>query len=127
MSDTQDKQGADQEKLLPIDLLSVLSLIHILLCRAGIETAITVDHPEIPLRLLPVALLLAVREGMDRTDALRAVTTVPARIAGMEQRIGMLRTGMDADCVLWSGEPLDFTSQVQAVFINGAPEYRRTV
>ena len=98
-----------------------------LLCRAGIETAITVDHPEIPLRLLPVALLLAVREGMDRTDALRAVTTVPARIAGMEQRIGMLRTGMDADCVLWSGEPLDFTSQVQAVFINGAPEYRRTV
>ena len=28
---------------------------------------------------------------------------------------------------LWSGEPLDFTSQVQAVFINGAPEYRRTV
>ena len=55
------------------------------------------------------------------------MTTVPARIAGMEQRIGMLRAGMDADCVLWSGDPLDFTSQVQAVFINGAPEYRRTV
>ena len=74
-----------------------------------------------------MALLLAVRAGMDRQDALRAVTTVPARIAGMEQRIGMLRAGMDADCVLWSGDPLDFTSQVQAVFINGAPEYRRTV
>lgn len=59
-----------------------------LLCKAGIETAITVDHPEIPLRLLPMALMLAVRAGMDKTDALRAVTSVPAKIAGMQDRIG---------------------------------------
>lgn len=97
-----------------------------LLCRAGIPTAITVDHPEIPLRLLPMALMLAVRAGMDKTDALRAVTSVPAQIAGMENRIGSLRTGLDADCVLWSGDPLDMASQVQAVFVNGALEYRRT-
>ena len=97
-----------------------------LLCKAGIPTAITVDHPEIPLRLLPMALMLAVRAGMDKTDALRAVTSVPAQIAGMENRIGSLREGMDADCVLWSGDPLDITTQVQAVFVNGALEYRRT-
>ena len=97
-----------------------------LLCKAGIPTAVTVDHPEIPLRLLPMALMLAVRAGMDKTDALRAVTSVPAQIAGMENRIGSLREGMDADCVLWSGDPLDITTQVQAVFINGALEYRRT-
>lgn len=97
-----------------------------LLCRAGIPTAITVDHPEIPLRLLPMALMLAVRAGMGKTDALRAVTSVPAQIAGMENRIGSLRTGLDADCVLWSGDPLDMASQVQAVFVNGALEYRRT-
>ena len=53
-----------------------------LLCKAGIETAITVDHPEIPLRLLPMALMLAVRAGMDKTDALRAVTSVPAKNCG---------------------------------------------
>ena len=97
-----------------------------LLCKAGIPTAVTVDHPEIPLRLLPMALMLAVRAGMDKTDALRAVTSVPAQIAGMENRIGSLREGMDADCVLWSGDPLDITTQVQAVFVNGALEYRRT-
>lgn len=97
-----------------------------LLCQAGIETAITVDHPEIPLRLLPVALMLAVRAGMDEMDALRAVTSVPAHIAGMEDRIGGIRPGMDADLVLWSGDPLDFRSKVQAVFVNGVPEYRRT-
>lgn len=97
-----------------------------ILARAGIPTAITVDHPEIPLRLLPMALMLAVRAGMDKTDALRAVTSVPAQIAGAAHRIGTLREGMDADCVLWGGNPLDFASQVQAVWVNGALEYRRT-
>lgn len=97
-----------------------------ILARAGIPTAITVDHPEIPLRLLPMALMLAVRAGMDKTDALRAVTSVPAQIAGMADRIGSLQVGMDADCVLWSGDPLDFATQVQAVCVSGALEYRRT-
>ena len=97
-----------------------------ILCRAGIPTAITVDHPETPLRLLPMALMLAVRAGMEPADALRAVTAVPARIAGMQDRIGSLKAGLDADCVLWSGDPLDIRNHVQAVFISGALEYRRT-
>ena len=70
-----------------------------------------------------MALMLAVRAGMDKTDALRAVTSVPAKIAGMQDRIGSLKTGLDADCVLWSGDPLDIATQVQAVFVNGTPEY----
>lgn len=97
-----------------------------ILRRAGIETAITVDHPEIPLRLLPVALAQAVRAGMDEQDALRAVTSVPAHIAHMENRMGRLAPGLDADCVLWSGDPLEYKTQVQAVFVNGREEYRRT-
>ncbi|MGI6182411.1 MAG: amidohydrolase [Agathobaculum sp.] len=96
-----------------------------LLCKAGIETAITVDHPEIPLRLLPVALMLAVRAGMDELSALRAVTSVPAHIAGLEDRIGSIGPGMDADLVLWSGDPLEIKSQVQAVLVSGRLEYRR--
>ena len=99
---------------------------HPAFAKAGIPTAITVDHPEIPLRLLPVAVMLAVRAGMDKTDALRAVTAVPAKIAGLSDRIGSLRAGLDADCVLWSGDPLDIATQVKAVFVNGTPEYRRT-
>lgn len=96
------------------------------LSRAGIETAITVDHPEVPLRLLPMALMLAVRAGMSRMDALRAVTSVPAHIAHMEDKIGHLAPGMHADCVLWSGDPLEAATEVQAVFVNGVTEYRRT-
>ena len=98
-----------------------------LLYQAGVATAITVDHPEIPLRLLPMALAVAVRAGMDKTDALRAVTSAPAQIAGMQERIGSLRVGLDADCVLWSGDPLDIANQVQAVFINGELVYRRAI
>lgn len=96
-----------------------------LLCRAGIETAITVDHPEIPLRLLQTAIILAVKAGMNKRDALRSVTVIPAKIAGMQNRIGKLAVGYDADCVLWDGDPLDIHTQTQAVFINGIAEYRR--
>lgn len=96
-----------------------------LLCAAGVETAITVDHPEIPLRLLPTAAMLAVKAGMDESDALRALTALPAHIVGMEGRIGVLREGMDADCVLWTGHPLEFRTTVQAVWIDGVLQYRR--
>lgn len=96
-----------------------------ILCRAGIETALTVDHPETPLRLLPVAAMLAVRAGMDETDALRAMTCVPAHIADMGHRLGRIQPGLDADLVLWDGNPLDLKTHVQAVWINGQMVYRR--
>lgn len=95
------------------------------LCRAGIETALTVDHPETPLRLLPLAAMLAVRAGMDKTDALRALTTVPAHIADVSDRIGRIAPGLDADLVLWDGDPLDFKTHAQIVWINGQMIYRR--
>lgn len=97
-----------------------------LLRAAGIETAITVDHPEIPLRLLLTAVQLAVRAGMEETDALRAVTSAPAHIAGVGDRLGMLKPGMDADCVLFTGHPLDWKSHVQAVWVDGETQFRRT-
>lgn len=97
-----------------------------ILTKAGIPTAITVDHPEIPLRLLLTAAALAVKAGMSEFDALSAITRVPAKIAGMEQKIGMLQQGMDADCVLFSGHPLDIRSAVKTVWIGGQEVYGRT-
>lgn len=96
-----------------------------LLKKAGIKTAITVDHPEIPLRLLLTAASLAVKAGMSEFDALNAITRVPAQIAGMDSRIGMLKQGMDADCVLYSGHPFDMRSFVKAVWVDGDMAYRR--
>ena len=91
-----------------------------LLRRAGVEVAICTDHPETPEQYLPLCAALAVRGGMEPEDALAAITSAPARIAGIDGRVGSLTPGRDADVVLWSGHPLDFPgSRVKAVFQRG--------
>lgn len=90
-----------------------------ILSAAGIPTAIITDHPETPLPYLLLCAAVAVREGMDREAALRAVTIVPARICGIDQQVGSLAVGKDADIVVYDGDPLDITQRPVAVFING--------
>lgn len=90
-----------------------------ILSRAGLPTAIVTDHPETPLPYLLLCAAVAVREGMDRDEALRAVTIMPARICGIDHRVGSLAVGKDADCVLYDGDPLDITKRPLAVFLNG--------
>jgi imidazolonepropionase-like amidohydrolase len=60
-----------------------------------------------------------VREGLDPVTAWKALTSDAARIAGVADRVGRLAAGLDADFVLWSGDPLDLTSSVEAVFVDG--------
>lgn len=90
-----------------------------ILSAAGIPTAIITDHPETPVPYLLLCAAVAVREGMDREAALRAVTITPARIAGIHDRVGSLTVGKDADIVVYDGDPLDITQRPLAVFMNG--------
>lgn len=90
-----------------------------ILAGAGIETAIITDHPVIPIQYLPLCAGLAVREGMDREAALRAITIVPARICGMEDRVGSIAVGKDADLVLFNGDPLTLAAKPRLVMVNG--------
>jgi imidazolonepropionase-like amidohydrolase len=62
---------------------------------------------------------LAVRDGLDPDTALRAITVNPARVLGLDDRIGTLETGKLGDLVLWSGDPLDAMQRAQRVFIEG--------
>jgi imidazolonepropionase-like amidohydrolase len=62
---------------------------------------------------------LCMREGLARQAAWRALTAEAARIAGVEERIGSLAEGRDADIVLWSGDPLALGSGVVSVFVGG--------
>ena len=87
--------------------------------RAGVLTAICTDHPETPLQYLPLCAALAVRSGMDEAAALRAITWNPARIAGLDSRVGALKAGLDADIVVLTGSPLELGSAVTAVFVGG--------
>ncbi|HEU4570038.1 MAG TPA: amidohydrolase family protein [Gemmatimonadales bacterium] len=61
----------------------------------------------------------AVREGLSWDDALRAVTLAPAQAFGVADRMGSLDAGKVADVVVWSGDPLDFASQAEHVFVGG--------
>jgi imidazolonepropionase-like amidohydrolase len=61
----------------------------------------------------------AVSYGMPYDAALRAMTLNPARLWGIAERYGTLEVGKDADVVVWSGDPLELTTVVEHVFING--------
>jgi imidazolonepropionase-like amidohydrolase len=94
------------------------------LAAAGVTIAMTTDHPFLPIQHLIHQTALAVKEGLDRDTALRSVTINPARIAGIDDRLGTLTPGKDADLCLWSGDPLDVLSRVERAFIDGREIYR---
>ena len=61
----------------------------------------------------------AVAYGMSWDDALRAVTSVPARVFGVSDRYGTLEAGKVANVVVWSGDPFEFSSRAEHVFVRG--------
>ena len=93
------------------------------LAKAGVTIAITTDHPVVPINFLVHQASLAVKDGLDRENALRALTINPARIAGIDDRLGSIEPGKDADLVIWSGDPLDVLSRAVRVFVDGAEIY----
>ncbi|MGH2814375.1 MAG: amidohydrolase family protein, partial [Actinomycetota bacterium] len=78
----------------------------------------------VPVHLLHVQAALAVREGLDPADALRAVTLTPARILGLDDRLGSLEPGKHATLCIGSGDPLDARSRVESAWIEGRQVYR---
>jgi imidazolonepropionase-like amidohydrolase len=93
------------------------------LAAAGVEVALTTDHPVVPINFLVHQATLAVKEGMDRDDALRSLTVNPARMMGIDDRVGSLQEGLDGDVVIWDGDPLDVMSRAVQVFVAGVAVY----
>lgn len=90
-----------------------------IMANAGVLTAIVTDHPVIPLQYLPTCAGLAVREGMKYEDALKAITINPAKICGIDNRVGSIEVGKDADLVVFDTNPLEMTSKPKYVIANG--------
>ena len=91
---------------------------------AGIDFAMMTDHPVIPEQYLPVCAALAVREGLPEDAALRSITINAARITGIDDRIGSLEVGKDADIAVFSGHPLDFRSRCVLCTVDGQVAHR---
>ena len=96
-----------------------------ILSEAGVKVAIQTDQMSAVKYILFDA-ALAVREGMDEQEAIRAITIYPAEILGIANRVGSLEERKDADIVIMSGPPLDVKdSRVERVFIAGKQVYAR--
>ncbi|WP_059170858.1 amidohydrolase [Bacillus sp. FJAT-27445] len=93
------------------------------LTKHGIEVSITTDHPYTPIQYLNVCAAIAVREGLAEQKALEGITILPARNLGIEQRVGSIEEGKDADLVLWSHHPFHFLAKPVWTIINGRLEY----
>lgn len=61
----------------------------------------------------------AVAYGMTWDDALRAVTLTPAEVFGVADRVGSLQPGRDANVVIWNGDPFEFSTSAEHVFVRG--------
>ncbi len=90
-----------------------------ILAKNGILTAIVTDHPVVPLQYLTLCAALAVREGMEPEEALRAITINPARICGIDGKVGSIRPGKDADLLVFRENPLSFTAKPELVIADG--------
>ena len=90
-----------------------------LLHNAGIDVAICTDHPENPIQYLPLAAGVCIKGGLDTEAALSAITIDAAKIAGIEDRVGSIEVGKDADIAVMDGEFYDVLTQAKLVLIDG--------
>ncbi len=93
--------------------------------RAGVDVSFNTDDSVTDSRLLFRAAAMAVRYGMSRDKAIEGLTLAPARALGLEDRIGSLEAGKDADFVILSGDPLSAYTKVEQTWVEGTMIYDR--
>ncbi|MFT4941233.1 MAG: imidazolonepropionase-like amidohydrolase [Paraglaciecola sp.] len=85
--------------------------------KAGVTVVIGMDTHNI--RLAKQHAGNAVANGLPWLQGLAALTINPAKVYGIDQQLGSLEPGKQADLVIWSGDPLEVTESAEQVFING--------
>lgn len=104
----------------PEDLLRGIVTLH----NAGVKIALHSDHPVSPQKWFRINASMAIRYGLPKKAALKAVTINPAELAGVQDRIGSLEKGKDADLVVLDGTWYELTSKVDMVFVDGSLAYK---
>ena len=101
-----------------------------LLRKAGVQVALIGngggDEEAFNVRNLKTEAGNAVSYGMTWDDALRAVTLAPAEFFGAADRVGSLKPGLEGNVVIWSGDPFEFTTRAERVFVRGREYNEKT-
>ncbi|MED4533139.1 amidohydrolase [Metabacillus fastidiosus] len=95
------------------------------LSEKNVEVSITTDHPYTPIQYLNIVASIAVREGFDEQKALEGITINAARNLRMENRIGSIEIGKDADLVLWSHHLFHYLAKPVLTMIDGTIIYQK--
>lgn len=84
-----------------------------------LQFVLTTDHPTIPIQYLDLLAGLAVSEGFSLREALALITIKAAKILGIDDRVGSIEPGKDADLVVLSGKPFEPDTQVIYTIVDG--------
>lgn len=90
-----------------------------IMVEAGARVAITTDAPVNAIWMLRDLVIFCIREGLAEEKALATVTTVPAQILGIDDRVGSLEPGKDADFVVFGGDPWDARNKPEQTWVDG--------
>ncbi len=94
-----------------------------ILAKAGCQVSIITDAPVIPQQYLALCAGLAVKSGMDEFEALKSITINPARHLTIDERVGSIERGKDADFAISRGNIMNSESQLKYTIINGRIVY----
>lgn len=94
-----------------------------LLWKEGVTVSLHTDNPVIEERNYIEQAAIINHYGMPDEAALETVTINPAKILAIDQRVGSIEAGKDADLTIWTGHPLELTSKADKVFIDGKLVY----
>ena len=89
------------------------------LYKAGILFSIITDSPVVPQQYLSLSAALAAKAGLPEYEAIKAITINPAKILKLDNRVGSIKAGKDADFIICTKNILDTQNEIQSVYING--------
>ncbi|MGL5098950.1 MAG: amidohydrolase family protein [Fusobacteriaceae bacterium] len=86
---------------------------------AGVEFSIMTDHPVVPIQHALTQAAIFIGHGMEFEKVLRCITINAAKSVGIDNRIGSIEAGKEADIVIWSGDPFHYMTKASTILVGG--------
>ncbi len=95
------------------------------LAKAGVTVSIITDHPVTLIQYLPIYAGLAAKKGLGITEGLKAITINAAKICRVDDRVGSIEVGKDADIAIFTGNPMEVFTETVYTIVNGSIVYQK--